>query len=279
LPDNHFINETAKDAKYNYFFAPFAVRNNLGWIMSIHESLLQFYEKKKAGYWVLLDPDKLPGEKIRQFVEKLLKSEVDAILIGGSLILNSDFEQFVGEVKKYSDNIPVLLFPGSVHQVTPKADALLFLSVISGRQAHNLIGNQVLAAPLVYRSGIEAISTAYMLIDSGQQTTAQFMSGSMPLPRNKPDLVVAHALAAQYLGFKIIYLEGGSGADLSVPDDIISAVRKTVDIPIIVGGGITAPQVAAAKVKAGATFIVTGNVLEKSDDDGLIRKFAVAVHS
>jgi len=227
----------------------------------------------------LLDPDKLPIEKIPGFMDQLVKSKVDAILIGGSLILNSDFEYFVGEVKKYSNKIPVILFPGSVHQVTPKADALLFLSVVSGRQAQNLIGNQVLAAPLVYRSGIEAIATAYMLIDSGRQTAAQFMSGSMPLPRNKPELVVAHALAAQYLGFKLIYLEGGSGADLSVPDEIISAVRKTVDIPIIVGGGITSPEVAAEKVAAGATFVVTGNVLEKSDDDELIQKFALAVHS
>ena len=246
--------------------------------MSVYKSLIKFYENQKAGYWVLLDPDKLPIEYIPKFMDRLVKSEVDAILIGGSLILNSDFEHFVGEVKKHSNKIPVILFPGSVHQVTPKADALLFLSVVSGRQAQNLIGNQVLAAPLVYRSGIEAIATAYMLIDSGRQTAAQFMSGSMPLPRNKPDLVVAHALAAQYLGFKLIYLEGGSGAELSVPDEIIAAVRKIVNIPIIVGGGITSPEVATEKVAAGATFVVTGNVLEKSDDAELIKKFASAVH-
>lgn len=247
--------------------------------MSVHESLLKFYNEKNAGYWVLLDPDKLPIDKIPGFMSQLMKSKVDTILIGGSLIFNSDFELFVGEIKKHSENIPVILFPGSVHQVTPTADALLFLSVISGRQAQNLIGNQVLAAPLVYRSGIEAIPTAYMLIDSGRQTAAQFMSGSMPLPRNKPELAVAHALAAQYLGFKLIYLEGGSGADLSVPEELISAVRKTVHLPIIVGGGITSPEVAQSKVKAGATFIVTGNVLEKSKDPDLIEKFASAVHA
>jgi putative glycerol-1-phosphate prenyltransferase len=247
--------------------------------MSVHDSLIKIYKNKKAGYWVLIDPDKLSVEKIPGFIDQLHKSNVDAILIGGSLILNSDFEYFVGEVKKYSENIPVILFPGSVHQVTPKADALLFLSVISGRQAHNLIGNQVLAAPLVYKSGIEAIATAYMLIDSGRQTAAQFMSGSMPLPRNKPDLVVAHALAAQYLGFKLIYLEGGSGADLSVPEDTISAVRKTINIPLIVGGGITSPDIASAKVAAGASFVVTGNVLEKSEDINLVQKIASAVHS
>ena len=247
--------------------------------MSVLKSLRNYYDSNKAGYWVLLDPDKLPLEDIPAFMARLVKSQVDAILIGGSLILNSDFESFVEEVKIHSKQIPVILFPGSVHQVTPKADALLFLSVISGRQAQNLIGNQVLAAPLVYRSEIEAISTAYMLIDSGRQTAAQFMSGSMPLPRNKPELVVAHALAAQYLGFKLIYLEGGSGADHSVPVEIIAAVRKTAEIPIIVGGGIITPDVAAEKVAAGATFVVTGNVLEKSDDPDLIRKFASAVHT
>ena len=113
--------------------------------MSVYESLITFYDNQSAGYWVLIDPDKLPGEKIPGFMGQLIKAKVDSILIGGKLILNSEFESFVLEVKKYSDNIPVILFPGSVHQVTPKADALLFLSVVSGRQAQNLIGNQVLA--------------------------------------------------------------------------------------------------------------------------------------
>ena len=211
-------------------------------------------------------------------MERIIKGNVDALLIGGSLILNSDFEKFVAGIKKHAGKIPVILFPGSVHQVTPEADALLFLSLVSGREAQHLIGEQVLAAPLVYRSGLEAISTAYMIIDSGRQTSAQFMSGTIPLPRNKPDIVVAHALAAQYLGFKLIYLEGGSGADLSIPEEIISAVAKTVNIPIIVGGGILTPENAAEKVKAGATFVVTGNVLERSDDEDLISKFSSAVH-
>ena len=134
--------------------------------MSVHDSLIKIYNNKNAGYWVLIDPDKLLVDKIPGFIAQLIKNKIDAILIGGSLILNSDFEDFVAEVKKYSDKIPVILFPGSVHQVTPKADAILFLSVISGRQAHHLIGNQVLAAPLIYRSGLETIATAYMLIDS-----------------------------------------------------------------------------------------------------------------
>ena len=247
--------------------------------MSVYESIQKIYNNRDAGYWVLLDPDKLPLEKIPGFMKQIIQSNVDALLIGGSLILNSDFEKFVAGIKEHADEIPVILFPGSVHQVTPEADALLFLSLVSGREAQHLIGQQVLVAPLVYRTGLEAISTAYMLVDSGKPTSAQFMSGTMPLPRNKPDIVVAHALAAQYLGFKLIYLEGGSGADLSVPEETISAVAKTVNIPIIVGGGILTPKDAAIKVKAGATFVVTGNVLERSDDTDLISKFASAVHN
>jgi putative glycerol-1-phosphate prenyltransferase len=246
--------------------------------MTVYASLLQIYKNNQAGYWVLIDPDDLAVDKIPQFINHIKNGEVDAFLIGGSLILNSEFESYVCEIKKFAGSIPVILFPGSVFQITPSADALLYLSIVSGREAQYLIGNQVLAAPLVYRTKLEAISTAYMLIDSGSQTSAQFMSGTIPLPRNKPDIVVAHALAAQYLGFKLIYLEGGSGAEFSVPNEIISAVRKSTNLPIIVGGGINNPEQAAAKVEAGATFVVTGNVIEKSDDKELIRRFAQAIH-
>ena len=246
--------------------------------MSVYDVIQKIYSNQKAGYWVLIDPDKLEIDKIPEFIGQLKESAVDAILIGGSLILNSDFEKFVSEIKINAGQIPVILFPGGVHQVSENADAILFLSLISGRVSQHLIGDQVLAAPLIYRSGIEPIATAYMLIDSGLPTSAQFMSGTIPLPRNKPEIVVAHALAAQYLGFKLIYLEAGSGADHSVPEDIISAVSKTVNIPLIVGGGIITPEDATSKVTAGATFVVTGNVLEDADDLALMQKFAQAVH-
>jgi putative glycerol-1-phosphate prenyltransferase len=133
--------------------------------MSVLQRLLETREQKGAGYWVLLDPDKMPLETIPSFSDQAHKAGVDGFLIGGSLILSSDFHHFVCEVKKYNKNIPVILFPGSVHQVTPEADALLFLSLISGRESQHLIGSQVLVAPLVYRAGLEAISTAYILID------------------------------------------------------------------------------------------------------------------
>ncbi len=247
--------------------------------MTIFEQQIAIRDKKGAAYWVLLDPDKLPLEKMPAFVRKAEAALVDGFLIGGSLILSSDFEKFVAELKQYNHSIPVILFPGSVHQITPNADAMLFLSLISGREAQHLIGSQVLAAPLVYRTGIETISTAYMLLDSGRPTSAHFMSGTMPIPRDKPDIVVAHALAAQYLGFKLIYLEGGSGSDLTIPDEVIISVSKTCTLPIIVGGGIKTPAVAAAKVRAGASFIVTGNVLEYPGGTELMSEISQAIHS
>ncbi len=246
--------------------------------MNVFESLLEASRKKGAGYFVLMDPDKIPLEKIKNFMQIAHKSGVDAVMIGGSLLISGEFDAFVKKTKINSNGIPVLLFPGSVNQISSEADALLFLSLLSGRDAQHLIASQVLVAPLIHRIGIEAISTAYLLIDSGEPTSVQFMSGTTPIPRNKPDIAVAHALAAKYLGFKFIYLEAGSGADNSVPNEMVAAVTKTVDIPIIVGGGILTPEDAHAKVEAGASFIVTGSIIENSNEPGLLKKFADAVH-
>jgi len=246
--------------------------------MSVYKTLLKKYHAGESGYWVLIDPDNLPVKKVPPFMQRLQAGKVDMVMIGGSLLLNSEFERYVREIKTHAGNLPVILFPGSVYQITPEADALLFLSLLSGREAYHLISNQVLAAPLVQRSGLEAIATAYMLVDSGKLTSAQFMSGTTPLPRNKPEIVVAHALAAQYLGFKLIYLEAGSGAEMSVPEETITAVARSVDIPLIVGGGIRTPAEAAAKVAAGASFVVTGNILESDKRDDLVKEFSVAIH-
>jgi len=246
-------------------------------LVTTFEKLLSVKEKKGAGYFVLLDPDKQSPE---QTVQRAIVSEengADVILVGGSLLFSTQFDQLVAQVKA-GVNLPVIVFPGSLRQISSFADAILFLLLISGRNPNNLIGEQVLAAPTIKVLGVEPISTGYMLIESGRATAAEYMSNTRPIPRHKPEIAIAHTLAAEYIGMKLAYLEGGSGADLSVPDEMIYAVAKHTTIPLIVGGGIKDPEMAYKKVKAGASFIVTGNILEEKQDPGLIREFASAIH-
>jgi putative glycerol-1-phosphate prenyltransferase len=247
--------------------------------MTAFEKLLKVKSEKGAGYFVLLDPDKSHADNLPQIVQDALDAQVDAFLIGGSLLMTPDFDNYVKTIKQYTKDCPVIIFPGGVNQLSAHADALLYLSLISGRNPHHIIGTQVMAAPIIHKLKIEPISTAYLLVESGKATTAEFMSGTTPLPRHKIDIAVAHALAAAYLGFKMIYLEGGSGAEHSVPDEMIAAIASVVDVPLIVGGGIRTPKEAAKKVAAGASFIVTGNVLENNDDTQIIKDFASAIHN
>ncbi len=247
--------------------------------MNVFDKLLQNTSSFNAGYFVLIDPDKTPLNKLSVVLSEAIAAGVDAFLVGGSLLLTPDFDGYLQTFKKHSGNIPVIIFPGGVHQLSAYADALLFLSLLSGRNAHHIIGTQVIAAPIIHRLGIEPISTAYLLVESGRATSAEFMSGTVPLPRHKPEIAAAHALAASYMGFQTIYLESGSGADHSVPTEMISLISKSISIPLIVGGGIRTPEAAAEKVKAGARFIVTGNILESNNDPGFIRAFVDAVHN
>jgi phosphoglycerol geranylgeranyltransferase len=163
--------------------------------------------------------------------------------------------------------------------LTPHVDAVFYLSVISGRNPQFLIGDQVQAAPVVRELGIEPMATAYMLIESGRVTTAEFVSGSKPIPRDKDEIAIAHALAADYLGFKFIYLEAGSGAQYSVTPRMVKAVSSCTDVPVIVGGGIHTPEEAGALAKAGASFVVTGNILEDPEKSHLMEAFAKAIHN
>ncbi len=245
---------------------------------NIYHRLLDIRRQKGAGFVVLLDPDKLDREDLEERLQVLRQNGVDALLVGGSMLLHKDFDGFVQRVKGAAGDLPVILFPGSVYQLSAAADALLFLSVLSGRNPAHLIDNQVLAAPVIWQLGLEAISCAYLLVESGQVTSAEFMSHSRPLPRNKPDLALAHALAAQYLGFKLIYLEAGSGAQLTVPEEMISAVSHTVSVPVLVGGGIRSPEQAARKVEAGASFVVVGNHFEGDSPAEAVQAFARAIH-
>ncbi|MFQ6116288.1 MAG: geranylgeranylglyceryl/heptaprenylglyceryl phosphate synthase [bacterium] len=245
--------------------------------MTVYEKLLQIKRDKGAGYLVLIDPDRLATEEILRRVGLMAELGVDALLIGGSLLFTSDFNALVKGVKEKA-KVPTIIFPGSTKQISRHADAIFFLSLVSGRNPTYLIGEQVVAAPIIKDMGIEPIPTGYILIESGKKTTVEFMSNTQPIPRDKPEIVKAHALAAQYLGMKLVYLEGGSGAKHSVPEEVIRAVCDYVSIPIVVGGGIKTPEVAHKKVQAGASFVVIGTALEREKNIHLMQDFSDAIH-
>ncbi len=245
--------------------------------MSIYNRLLEIKNKRGAGFLVLLDPDRLKANHLLQAVETYQKAGVDAFLVGSSLLLSNCFEQTVRVVKQASQ-VPVIIFPGNSHQISSEADAILYLSLISGRNPDYLIGEHVKSAGLVKEYNLEPISTGYIIIDSGKMTSVLYMSNTKPIPADKPDIVKAHALAAQFLGMKLIYLEAGSGAENHVPLEIVKEVKQTLNIPLIVGGGIREPETAQSIVQSGADFVVIGNALEKESSLTHLKKFAGAIH-
>ena len=243
----------------------------------VYNHLLSVRKKKGAGYIVLIDPDRKSENGLADKVNKINNSGVDAIFVGGSLMMDGRSSDRVAQIRSLAE-IPVIFFPGGISQLNSHYDAILFMSIISGRNPHYLIGEQVIAAPIVKDLGIEVIPTGYLLLDGGSDSAVQFMSGTAPIPMDKPDISIAHALAAQYLGKKLIYLEAGSGAKQAVPNELIKEVVEHVDIPLIVGGGIRKPEVAREKVEAGASFVVTGTIIEENINDDMLKKFAEAIH-
>ncbi|MBA64635.1 MAG: geranylgeranylglyceryl/heptaprenylglyceryl phosphate synthase [Candidatus Marinimicrobia bacterium] len=243
--------------------------------MSVLQSLKNIIESRGASYVILIDPDKNNQKSILSQVETANCSNVDAIFVGGSLMMDMNYNDRVEQIKKLS-NIPVVLFPGGVNQINKYFDAVLFMSLLSGRNPHYLIGEQVISAPIIKDLKLETIPTGYILLDGGTVTSVEFMSGTRPIPMDKEDIVASHALAGQYLGMQFIYLEAGSGAEHAVTKEIIEVVDDTIDIPIIVGGGIRTPSLADLAVKAGASVIVTGTAVEKNSN--CMEEFANAVH-
>tara|TARA_Y100001968_G_C19360803_1_gene719679 strand:+ start:507 stop:1244 length:738 start_codon:yes stop_codon:yes gene_type:complete len=241
----------------------------------IFDTLITTIEKKGAVYIVLIDPDKEDDNSIINRVKNANNSGVDALFVGGSLMMDINYNSIVKKIKSLS-NIPVILFPGGVGQLNKHFDAMLFMSLISGRNPRFLIEEQVLAAPIVDNMNIETISTGYILVNGGSNSSVEFMSSTKPIPMERVEITVAHALAGQYLGMKLIYLEAGSGAIHPVTTEVIKAVRDAIDLPIIVGGGIKTPEKARDAVEAGASIIVTGNILE--EDDNCVQEFADAIH-
>ena len=244
---------------------------------SVYEHLLQVREKRGGGFLLLLDPDSVPENKCLDLAEAAADCGVDALLVGTSFVLTVDFTRSVRKIKERT-SLPVIIFPGSYAQVTPDADAVLFSSLISGRNPNYLIDEQVKGAPLIKKYGIEPISTGYMLIESGPLTSVQYISGTMPIPRSKSDIARAHALAAQYLGMKLVYLEGGSGAKQPVPTAMVADVASYVDIPVLVGGGLTEAEQCAERIRAGAAFIVVGNKFEDDKQFIHLQELTGATH-
>jgi|TARA_B100000678_G_scaffold214562_1_gene181916 putative glycerol-1-phosphate prenyltransferase len=243
----------------------------------VFNHLLSVRKKKGAGYIVLIDPDKKSENDLQEKVKSINDSGVDAIFVGGSLMMDGRCSDRVSQIKSLAE-IPVIFFPGGISQLNSHYDAILFMSIISGRNPHYLIGEQVIAAPIINDLGIEVIPTGYLLLDGGSNSAVQFMSGTAPIPMDKPDISIAHALAAQYLGKQLIYLEAGSGAKQAVTNELIKKVFEQVDIPMIVGGGIRTPEVAREKVESGASFVVTGTIIEENNNGNILKNFAEAVH-
>jgi putative glycerol-1-phosphate prenyltransferase len=243
---------------------------------TVFEYLSEVRQRRGAGYLVLLDPDRLSPEELEQRALAAAEAGADAILIGTSLMFSASRNARAYARLKARVQLPLIGFPGDAGQVAPGADALFFLSLISGRNPELLIGQQVRAAPLLKEAGVEVIATGYMLVESGSLTSVEFMSGTRPIPRHKADIAMAHALAARYLGMKLLYLETGSGAGAPVPDEMVRAVAEYAELPVVVGGGIRDGQTARAKVEAGAGFVVTGTVVE--EDQGRLRELSAAVH-
>lgn len=228
---------------------------------NIQAQLHRLRHDRKKALAVLVDPDKLLIAQVPAFAQRVNNAKVDFIFVGGSLLMGSDLDALVKTLKEHV-KMPVVLFPGNSMQLSAHADAILFLSLISGRNPDLLIGQQVMAAPYLKKAGIEVVPTAYMLVDTGHKTTVHYLSNTEPIPYHKPDIAAATALAGQYLGLQVIYLEGGSGGDKPASPEMIAAVAQTVDLPIVVGGGIRSIEQAEATLRAGAQVIVVGNALE-----------------
>ncbi|MCK5136515.1 MAG: geranylgeranylglyceryl/heptaprenylglyceryl phosphate synthase [Bacteroidales bacterium] len=229
----------------------------------------QLRDKSRKRFALLVDPDNYDDKSLNELIRCINQDPPDLLLVGGSLLFNPI--DITITALKLGTHIPVFIFPGNVMQLSDRADGILLLSLISGRNPEFLIGNHVLAAPHLNRSGLEIIPTGYLLIENGKSTSVEYMSTTRPLPFGKPEIAVATAMAGEMLGLKTIYLEAGSGAVKTVGLDMIRAIRKKISLPLIVGGGITSIEKAREVYQAGADMIVVSTVLEKQPE--LIRDF------
>lgn len=244
--------------------------------MSIYQHITSSKKNSSKLFAILIDPDKQDNNQLTEIIKKANDAKVDLFFVGGSLLIDDRLDQCIKTIKENS-KIPLLLFPGNSMQVSNKADGILFLSLISGRNPHMLIGQQVISAPILKKTTLEIISTGYMLVDSGEATAVSYMSNTTPIPHSKDNIAAATAIAGEMLGLKILFLDGGSGAKKAISTKMIKAVSNQINIPLITGGGITTAKKAIENCEAGADIIVVGNAIEK--ENGLISQIAEAIHN
>ena len=250
----------------------FANRN----LIMIYKTILENKKINKKSFAILIDPDKQDKSQLLSIVSKANNVNADYFFVGGSLLTNDSLDNCLTILKENTD-IPVILFPGNAMQVNNKADGILFLSLISGRNAEMLIGKQVITAPILKQSSLEVLPTGYMLINSGKPTTVSYMSNTTPIPSEKNSVAACTAMAGEMLGLKLIFMDGGSGAKNPISEKMIESVKKVIDVPLIIGGGIESGEKAIKNCKAGADIIVVGNAIEK--DENLITEIANAIYS
>lgn len=230
--------------------------------MNIENYLNETLKEHKL-HFTLIDPDEQTPQEAVEIAKQAKKARSDAILVGGSITDQEDLNITVKSIKEEVD-LPVILFPGNISGVSKYADALLFMSLLNSTNPYWITGAQALSAPSIKKMGIETIPMGYLIIEPGG--TVGWVGDSKPIPRKKSDLAVAYALAAEFLGMRVIYLEAGSGADSHIPVDFIMKVKKLTNLMVIVGGGIKTAQDALEVKEAGADIIITGTVVEETDD-------------
>jgi putative glycerol-1-phosphate prenyltransferase len=236
--------------------------------------VIELFNKQTKQLAVLIDPDKLSPDELEVTAKIAQEAGADFLFVGGSLMTSDTLFHCIRTLKENS-SIPVILFPGNSYQISRNADAMLFLSLISGRNPDMLIGMHVLSAPYIKLSGLETIPTGYMLIDSGKPTSVTYMSNSFPIPNDKKDIAACTAMAGEMLGLRTIFMDAGSGALQTIPEEMITFVKGSIEIPLIIGGGIRTPEKAKSVLEAGADIIVVGNLFE--EDPKLIFEFTKVI--
>jgi phosphoglycerol geranylgeranyltransferase len=243
---------------------------------AIYHSLTERKQQGKKSFAVLIDPDKVNKTILDELIGLAHTAQVDYFFVGGSLVISNHLDECLQHIRQHS-SIPLILFPGSPAQVSRHADALLYLSLISGRNPELLIGQHVVSAPFVKQSGLEIMPTGYIVVDGGAPTTVSYISNASPVPADKNEIAMCTAMAGEMLGMKLIYMDAGSGARRAISEEMINVVARQIEVPLIIGGGITTPEKAYLNCKAGADVIVVGNAIEK--DPGLIQEMSAAIHS